>query len=190
MLFSKPHNELTDAELIDHYRKVGEMAVLGLLFNRYASMVYGVCLKYLKHREESKDAVMQIFEKLVATLKVHEIIHFKSWLYTTSRNHCLMEIRARKGKIFEELSPFVMESNGEVHPDGSLQLESDLHKLQKCMEELGQEQKDCVQLFYLQQKCYKEITEVTGYDYNQVKSYIQNGKRNLKMCMDRNGKSS
>jgi RNA polymerase sigma-70 factor (ECF subfamily) len=45
-------------------------------------------------------------------------------------------------------------------------------------------------LFYLEQKCYKDIADLTGYDLNKVKSAIQNGKRNLKICMERkeNGK--
>jgi RNA polymerase sigma-70 factor (ECF subfamily) len=58
--------------------------------------------------------------------------------------------------------------------------------LEKCIETLGDEQKQCVKLFYLQEKCYKEITESTGFDMNKVKSYIQNGKRNLKICMEKN----
>ncbi len=186
MLLPKPHQEMTDLELVELYKKSGDMEILGLLYQRYTSLVYGVCLKYLKDRDESKDAVMQVFEKLITTLRQHEVTHFKSWLYVTARNHCLMEIRSRKGKKFEEISPFIMESNGDLHPDDGLELEANLGKLEKCMEELGHEQKHCVQLFYLQQRCYQEITDMTGYDFNKVKSFIQNGKRNLKMCMERN----
>lgn len=178
---------MTDNELIELYKKSGEMDVVGILYKRYTSLAYGVCLKYIKDRDASKDAVMQVFEKLVTTLKEHEITHFKSWLYVTVRNHCLMEIRSGKGKHFEEISPFLMESNSELHQEEGMELEKNLEKLEKCMDELISEQKHCVQLFYLQQKCYKEITEVTGFDYNHVKSYIQNGKRNLKLCIERNG---
>lgn len=178
---------MTDMELLALYKESGDLDVLGKLFERYMSLVYGVCLKYLKDREESRDAVMHIFEKLVKTLKEHEITHFKSWLYVTSRNHCLMDLRARRGKNFEEISPFLMETGAGGHLDDDNEMESDLSKLEGCIEELVSEQKHCVQLFYLQQKCYKEITTITGYDFNQVKSYIQNGKRNLKLCMERNG---
>jgi RNA polymerase sigma-70 factor (ECF subfamily) len=187
MLFPKPHQEMTDSELIEFYRKTDEMEVVGILYKRYTSLAYGVCLKYLKDREVSKDAVMQVFEKLLTSLKVHDITHFKSWLYVTVRNHCLMEIRAQKGKHFEEISPILMESNGEMHLEEGIELETNLTQLEKCMEEMVSEQKDCVQLFYIQQKCYKEITDITGFDYNHVKSYIQNGKRNLKLCIERNG---
>jgi RNA polymerase sigma-70 factor (ECF subfamily) len=98
-----------------------------------------------------------------------------------------MQLRAKKGKNFEELSPFLMESGDNGHQEGGPEIETNLHKLEKCMQQLGAEQKQCVQLFYLEQKCYKEITETTGYDLNKVKSYIQNGKRNLKICMEKNG---
>jgi RNA polymerase sigma factor (sigma-70 family) len=183
----KVHKSLTDADLLLEYRRYGELAVLGELYNRYMSLVYGVCLKYLKDREESRDAVMQIFEKLVVTLKEHEVAHFKSWLYVTTRNHCLMQLRAGKGKKFEEISPSFMENDTVFHLDDEPEMETNLSKLEKCMDTLVVEQKRCVQLFYLQQKCYKEIVQLTGYDDNKVKSYIQNGKRNLKICMDQHG---
>ena len=186
MSSSKNHKTLDDLELIRLYKESGDLKLLGELYNRYMSLVYGVCLKYLKDRDESRDAVMQIFEKLIQSLKTHEVEHFKSWLYVTARNYCLMQLRASKGKIFEEISPFIMESDSLLHLEDEPAKEANLSKLEKCMEELGDEQKQCVKLFYLQEKCYKDITESTGFDLGKVKSYIQNGKRNLKLCMERN----
>jgi RNA polymerase sigma-70 factor (ECF subfamily) len=183
---SSTYKAIEDPELLLQYKANGELEVLGELYNRYMSMVYGACLKYLKDREESRDAVMQIFEKLIVTLKEHEVTHFKSWLFTTARNHCLMQLRSRKGKNFEEISPFHMETNTDAHQEEEIDLETNLSKLEKCMNTLNAEQKACVDLFYLKQKCYKEIIESTGYDDTKVKSYIQNGKRNLKICMNRN----
>jgi RNA polymerase sigma factor (sigma-70 family) len=180
------YKSLDDSQLLVTYRNSGGLDVLGELYNRYMSLVFGVCLKYLKDRDESRDAVMHIFEKLIETLKNHEIEHFKSWLYITARNHCLMHIRARKGKNFEEISPTLMESDSLLHLDNEPEKEANLSKLEKCIETLGDEQKQCVKLFYLQEKCYKEITDSTGFDMNKVKSYIQNGKRNLKICMEKN----
>lgn len=186
MLSREPIADLDDLELLSRYRQSGNAEWAGALYTRYTSLVYGVCLKYLKDRDDAKDAVMQLFEKLLVSLKEHNITHFKSWLYVTARNFCLMELRRRKGKYAEELSPDLMESSAAPHPDDSDDLESNLGKLEKCIEELGREQKECVQLFYLQQKCYQEVSDATGFDMNKVKSYIQNGKRNLKICMERN----
>jgi RNA polymerase sigma factor (sigma-70 family) len=186
MAFPKNYKLLDDPELIRLYKASGELEIVGELYNRYTSLVYGVCLKYLKDRDESRDAVMQIFEKLIQSLKTHDVEHFKSWLYVTARNYCLMQIRASKGKIFEEISPSIMESDSILHLEDEPAKEANLSKLEKCMEELGDEQKQCVKLFYLQEKCYKDITESTGFDLGKVKSYIQNGKRNLKLCMERN----
>ncbi len=178
---------LTDTELLDRYKKEEDIAYLGELFSRYQSLVYGVCLKYLKDRDEAKDAVMQVFEKLIQTLLTHEVDIFKSWLYVTSRNHCLMQIRSRKGKFTQEFSPEVMENQLLLHPEDEPELEGNLTKLEKCIETLVNDQKECVRLFYLQEKCYKDIAQFTGFDMNKVKSFIQNGKRNLKICMERNG---
>jgi len=177
---------LTDSELLNHYKKDGELSYLGELYTRYQSLVYGVCLKYLKDRDESKDAVMQLFEKLIQTLRTHEVDNFKSWLYVTTRNHCLMQIRSRKGKFTHEFSSEIMENQLLLHLEDETELEGNLTKLEKCIETLINEQKQCIQLFFLQEKCYREIAQFTGFDLNQVKSFIQNGKRNLKICMERN----
>jgi RNA polymerase sigma factor (sigma-70 family) len=186
MLFSKPIAEITDQELVQQYKETGSMEVLGHLYTRYTSLVYGVCLKYLKDRDEAQDAVMGIFEKLVDTLHEHEVTYFKSWLYVTSRNYCLMYLRAHKNKQTEELPPFLMESDALMHQEDATELEGNLVKLENCIEKLAKEQQQCVRLFYLKQKCYQEIGDETGYDLKKVKSYIQNGKRNLKICMEGN----
>jgi RNA polymerase sigma factor (sigma-70 family) len=175
---------MTDQELLAQYKLSGDVSWAGVLYNRYTSLVYGVCMKYLKDREEAKDAVMQLFEKLTATLKSHEVAHFKSWLYVTARNHCLMQLRSKKGKYTEEISPLLMESATEAHLEERDEMESNLVKLENCIEKLAHEQKACVKMFFLQQKCYKDITLLTGFDLSKVKSFIQNGKRNLKICME------
>jgi len=177
---------LTDLELLDRYKSEAELSVLGELFSRHQSLIYGVCLKYLKDRDEAKDAVMQLFEKLVDTLRIHDVDNFKSWLYVTTRNHCLMHLRAQKGKLKQQFSPELMENQLLLHPEEEPDLEGNLSKLEKCLETLVNEQKKCVQLFYLEERCYKDIAEFTGFDMNKVKSFIQNGKRNLKICMERN----
>jgi RNA polymerase sigma factor (sigma-70 family) len=186
LLSKKAHTELSDTELLAQYKLSGDSSWLGVLYTRYTSMVYGVCLKYLKDRDDAKDGVMQLYEKLTEILKTHDVQHFKSWLYVTARNQCLMQLRSKKGKFTEEISPTLMETASEVHLEDGVELESNLGKLDQCIEKLNPEQKICVRLFFLEQKCYKEITKLTGFDLNKVKSFIQNGKRNLKICMEQN----
>src|SRR5687767_15744738 len=120
MLSPSDYSGLSDIELIQKYQRTGELNLVGVLYNRYMSLVFGVCLKYLKDREESRDAVMQIFEKLMVSLKEHDINVFKPWIYVTARNHCLMQLRAKKGKNFEELSPFLMENGSNGHQENGL----------------------------------------------------------------------
>lgn len=184
MFSTKRHTALSDLELVAQFRKTGDQDLVGELFVRYSALVYGVCLKYLKDRDEAKDAVMQVFEKLPPGLKEHDIVQFKGWLYVTTRNHCLMHLRSQKKMIKEKITGQLMETHFLLHPEGEAPLERNLQLLEWCMTKLTEEQKVCVGLFYLQEKCYKEITVLTGFDFNQVKSHIQNGKRNLKLCMD------
>jgi RNA polymerase sigma factor (sigma-70 family) len=182
--FSKPvkTNNTDDEVQLNNYRKSGDVAVLGKLFEQYVPLIYGVCLKYLKDEEDAKDAVMGIFEELIIKVKRHEIKQFRSWVYVLSRNYCLMKLRA--GKHFQEISlDEVMEFVPFLHPEESR--EEAINALERCMEKLNPVQKRSIDLFYLKEKCYKEITEITGFTLNDVKSYIQNGKRNLKICLER-----
>lgn len=176
--------EATDDELLQSYRNSGDMAILAQLYERYMSLVYGVCLKYLKDEEQSKDAVMQIFEELVAKINRYEVKQFKSWLYTLSRNFCLMQLRADKKREQESLDE-VMELAEDLHPEYE-SLQDDIQALERCKSKLAPAQRTTINMFYMDEKCYKEIADDTGYTLNEVKSYIQNGKRNLKICLEKN----
>lgn len=161
------------------------MDVLAILFQRYLDLLYGVCLKYLKEEEAAKDAVMQIFEELVLKLNKHAVDNFKSWLYTLAKNYCLMQLRTPKNLKTIEFNVDFMQSEEEAHLNGIMQKEENFYKLEKCMQTLSAKQKMTVELFYLQNKCYKEIADETGIEWNKVRSYIQNGRRNLKICMEK-----
>jgi RNA polymerase sigma-70 factor (ECF subfamily) len=175
--------EEDDAALIQEYKNSGKLDVLAALYQRYMNLVYGVCLRYFDE-EASKDAVMQIFEELIPKLKQHEVQHFKSWLHVLTRNYCLMRLRAMKNKEGRVISMDVMESDSFQHHENGMSVEAHLQDMEKCLETLPEEQKRSVDLFYLKEKSYREVADMTGYDMNKVKSYIQNGKRNLKICME------
>ncbi len=175
----------TDQELITRYKETGDKSCVGKLYQRYTHLVYGVCMKYLQDEDESKDAVMQIFEKLLVDLKKHQIESFKWWLHSVSKNHCLMFLRNRKSMMqkhheFQLDTESDMETGYELHLDGVSDKEKMLQALEQAVKELNIEQKICVELFFLKEKSYKEITDLTGYPINEVKSYLQNGKRNLR----------
>lgn len=181
-------NQLPDATLVSQYRQTGDMQMLGVLYQRYMDLVYGVCLKYFKEPERAKDAVMQVFEELVEKLKKHEVENFRGWLHMVAKNHCLMQLRTPKNLKTVEMPEGFMQNEQEVHLNGVLEKEENLQRLEHCLETLSAEQKQTVQLFYLDGKCYNEIAEITGYEWNKVRSFIQNGRRNLKTCMEQREK--
>jgi RNA polymerase sigma-70 factor (ECF subfamily) len=174
----------TDAELVLLYRKTEDLKILGELYQKYMDLVYGVCLKYFKESERSKDAVMQIFEELVTKLKKHEVDNFKSWLHEVAKNYCLMQLRTPRNLKTVEIPDSLMQSDENVHLDGMLEKEENFQKLEYCLTTLSEEQRKAVQLFYIEGKCYNEIVELMGQEWNQVRSFIQNGRRNLKICME------
>lgn len=168
------------------YRESGDLEVLGALYQPYMYLLYGVCLKYLKNEDQSKDAVMQIFEQLIEKLRKHEVSNFKSWLYSVARNYCLMELRVSGKYQTVPIEENFMENGAIVHLDIEDIREKKLTIMEACIEKLPTEQRETINLFYLQQKCYKEVADETGFNLNKVKSYIQNGKRNLKICIEKN----
>ncbi len=180
-------NSLGEAELLAEYRRNGNLATVGKLYEPYMPLIFGLCLKYLKDEEQSKDAVMQIFEQLITKLKIHKVANFKSWLYTLARNHCLMNLRSSHKHEFVNIDDYGVESLAFLHQDTEELKENQLNIMERCLRKLPDEQRLTIDLFYLQQKCYKDVSEATGFDLNKVKSYIQNGKRNLKICMEKNG---
>lgn len=175
----------SDAMLVAEYQQNKEVTVLAELYQRYMELVYGVCLKYLPDAEQAKDAVMNIFEELVQKLQHHQVDNFKGWLYTVAKNHCLMQLRSRKNIKITELSAVFVQSEENLHLNGGPEKEQQLQSMESCLKTLPAEQKQCVELFYLQGKSYNEIVEATGFDWKQVRSFIQNGRRNLKICMEK-----
>jgi RNA polymerase sigma factor (sigma-70 family) len=176
----------TDIELVQLYQLTGHQQVLADLYLRYTDLVYGTCIKYLKDQELAKDAVMNIYEELCVKLKTHQVENIKSWLYVVTKNHCLMQLRKDKKFVTTEFQPEFMQSTEVLHLDGVMQKEQQFNRLENCIEKLQDEQQLSVRLFYLENRCYNEITEITGFEWNKVRSLIQNGKRNLKICMEKN----
>jgi RNA polymerase sigma factor (sigma-70 family) len=179
------YNILTDEELVERYRNSHETVYIGELYQRYTHLVFGVCMKYFKNEAASEDATMQIFEKLITELKKHHITAFKPWLHTVVKNHCMMLFR--KGSAEEKrLADLKREAEGIVeNPEEQHLLEAKekefiLQHLKEGIDDLKEEQRICIELFYLKESSYAEISVITGYSPNEVKSYIQNGKRNLK----------
>ncbi|MEP6711970.1 MAG: sigma-70 family RNA polymerase sigma factor [Ferruginibacter sp.] len=179
------YNDIEDKELLQLFYKDHDNELLGILLQRYTLLLLGVCMKYLKNEEEAKDGVQQVFLKVINELHKYKVEYFKSWLYMVAKNYCLMKLRD-KGKYTIEINEKVLAT-----PDTELQditaIEKDVtfNNMELALKQLNEEQQLCITLFYLQKKTYQQITEQTGYSILQVKSNIQNGKRNLKIQMQR-----
>lgn len=170
--------------MVESYKQTSDLNLVGELYQRYMELVYGVCLKYLKHPQNAQDSVIAIFEELTTKLQKHEVDNFKGWLYTLAKNHCLMRLRSEKKRQTVNFDVELVQSEDNRHLNGEFDKEENFKKLDYCLGQLQAEQRQVVELFYLQGKCYNEITEITGMEWSRVRSYIQNGRRNLKICME------
>lgn len=191
-MFSKSSNSkqnLSDNELIERYRYSYDNAYIGELYQRYSATLFGVCLKYLKDEEKAKDVVMDVFEKILKDLKRHDVDNFRTWIYSVTKNQCLMLLRSEKRQDarkeeYQHLMKEVVEFNIPQHLNGETQAELD-RRLDDAIAGLKQEQQQCIKLFYFEKKSYEEIESNTGFTYKEVKSYLQNGKRNLKIQLNK-----
>ena len=177
---------ISDQELLERFYADQDKEWLGLLLERYTLLLLGVCMKYLKNEDEARDSVQQVFLKVIQELEKYKVEYFKSWLYMVAKNHCLMILRDRQGKTPAELTErFIAVPAEEQGKDDLMLHDLTLEIMEQSIQELNQEQQQCVTLFYLEKKSYQQISEETGFTLMQVKSYIQNGKRNLKILIER-----
>ena len=180
------HQHSTDQELLEQFYNDHDNEWLGILLQRYTLLLLGVCMKYLKNEEEAKDSVQQVFLKVIQELHKYKVEYFKSWLYMVAKNHCLMKLRDKQGKFTAEINDRqIAQPEEETDRQALLQNDHALELMGEALKELHAEQQQCVTLFYLQKKSYQQISEETGYSMLQVKSYIQNGKRNLKILIEK-----
>ena len=178
--------KLPDNELIERFRYSHDNQYVGELYTRYAHLVLGLCIKYFEDVDVAKDATMSIFELLLQVLKRHHIDHFKSWLYTVSKNYCLQELRKKKSRnkkedLFKDFLQETMESELDMHPKEQKELL--LLKMERLIPTLKYNQRLCLKMFYLEGKSYVDISYELNFSLKEVKSHIQNGKRNLKIKM-------
>jgi RNA polymerase sigma-70 factor (ECF subfamily) len=171
--------------MLERFYATRDSNLLGILLQRYTMLLLGVCMKYLKNEEEAKDSVQQIFLKVLTELQKYKVDYFKSWLYMVAKNHCLMKLRNQNGKSSKEITESLLAEEDEELKEKYLEKDEILSSIEIALNELSAEQKTCVTLFYLQHKSYHEISVQTGFSLLQVKSYIQNGKRNLKLLVEK-----
>jgi RNA polymerase sigma factor (sigma-70 family) len=186
LVFNDKYSNYSDDALIGLFIETGDNRLVGIMYQRYGHLVLGLCIKYLKNKDEAQDAVIQIFTALIDDLRKYKIEYFKSWLYVYSKNFCLMELRKRQSHLKKELE---LKENSHLFmdmpdPEHLKEKERQIVLMERAIELLNEDQKRCIELFYLQNKSYNEIIEITGYSGNDVKSFIQNGKRNLKLKME------
>jgi RNA polymerase sigma-70 factor (ECF subfamily) len=187
-VFLKKHlkiSDFTDEELLKRYKETGDSKYFGMLYNRYIPLIYGLCLRYLRGEEEAQDAVMQIFEDLLPKIPNYSVSSFKTWIYSVAKNHCLWEIRGRKKEITVDFDVELMESEEVLHLLDEKENNDKFKILEECMKQLPEPQRVSIEMFFFKNKSYRDIVDDTQYHLKSVKSYIQNGKRNLKLCLEK-----
>ena len=186
MIVGKYHDK-SDQELLEYFHDDKNNEWLGILLERYTLLLLGVCMKYLRNEEDAKDSVQQIYLKVIQELHKYKVNYFKSWIYMIAKNHCLMKLRDRHGKIPAGIDEnlIAVSPGDEKEREELLENDQTLSLMEESLKELNPEQKQCVTLFYLEKKSYQEINSLTGLSMLQVKSHIQNGKRNLRILIER-----
>jgi RNA polymerase sigma factor (sigma-70 family) len=175
----------SDEELLAEYVGGDSPQALGQLYERYMPMVYGVCLKILKDAGKAEDAVMAIYEELPRKAREHQVESFRGWLYVLARNHCLMEWRKAQRRPTDHYAPEDMARHDAVEAAFEYELPQGASSLERCLAALVEQQRQCVTWFYYEDKSYKEIADLLAEELGKVRSHIQNGRRNLRICLEK-----
>jgi RNA polymerase sigma factor (sigma-70 family) len=183
-LQSRNHQEKDDRELLQHYYDEKNSAWIGVLLERYTMLLFGVCMKYLRNEEEAKESVQQIFFSVITDIHRFKVDNFKGWIYMVAKNHCLMKLRKKKNHL-QEVNEQISAPDDAGDARSLLEKEKTYDNLDVALSKLNAEQKLCITLFYLEKKSYQQVVDLTGYTLMQVKSHIQNGKRNLRILLER-----
>jgi RNA polymerase sigma-70 factor (ECF subfamily) len=178
-------SNLSDEALLEQYHATGETACFGELYNRYIPLLYGVCLKYLQDADKSQDAVMELFADLLPKIGQYEIRVFRTWIYSAIKNHCLQLLRKENREIAVDFSLCIVESDDFLHLLSEDDDSDRISALHRCLELLPEPQRISITGFFMEELSYMDIAGQTGYQLKSVKSYIQNGKRNLKNCIEK-----
>ena len=189
---SRPLSDLSDDQLIANYKSNGDRQMIGELFRRYYHLIFGACYKRLDNRAESKDATMNIFERMLVRLPETEMKSFNSWIYVVIKNECFSMLRKRTtvGKMKEDYKKNKKSTEKVMEFEGVARLSSDKgvisseDKLKWAIKQLSDEQQKCIRLFFFDEKSYEQIAKKTKFSEGQVKSYLQNGKRRLKRLLE------
>ena len=181
----KLNKHISDQELLEKFYADRDNQWLGILLERYTLLLLGVCMKYLKNEELARDSVQQIFLKAITELQKYRVEYFKSWIYMVAKNHCLMQLRDKPGKNTIEVKESIPAAADETDKESLLLNEKTYEYMSEALKELNADQQLCVTLFYMEKKSYHQITEQTGYSMMQVKSHIQNGKRNMRLLIEK-----
>jgi RNA polymerase sigma factor (sigma-70 family) len=184
------YKSLSDKELADLYQSSAQQGFVAELYGRYSGLLFGVCMKYLEDADAAADACADIYIELVQKMLKHEVQNPKAWLHTLARNHCLMKIRSDKKMPVDSISESFVQLEDNWHPEIAKEKEHRLNAMEHCIEGLKDEQRQAVRLFYLEEKSYNEIAEITGIGWNTIRSQIQNGRRNLKLCIEEHERAS
>jgi RNA polymerase sigma-70 factor (ECF subfamily) len=181
----KLNKHISDQELLERFYADRDNDLLGVLLERYTLLLLGVCMKYLKNEELARDSVQQIFLKAITELQKYRVEYFKSWIYMVAKNHCLMQLRDKPGKNTIEVKESIPAETNETDKESLLLYEKTYEYMGEALKELNADQQLCVTLFYMEKKSYQQIAEQTGYSMMQVKSHIQNGKRNMRILIEK-----
>lgn len=176
-------SDYSEENLLRTFVESGDTSFIGELYRRYIPLVYGLCLKYLNNKEAAQDAVMDIFALLVEKVPQYEIKNFNTWLYSVAKNHCLHVLRKEKNTNLVNIEDVLVENQAILTLTDKPQSQEEMEALVYCLDTLPEEQKLSINYFFYEEKSYADIVDLTGYALSKVKSYIQNGKRNLKSCM-------
>jgi RNA polymerase sigma factor (sigma-70 family) len=180
------YQEQTDAEVIRSYLATQDARYFTQLYRRYANKVYGKCISILKNDAEARDAMQDIFVKIMLNLgNFGEKSQFSTWVYSITYNYCIDAIRKRKKEktMFSEDIERAPDVAAEEVPDQFL-MEMDVKNLKVVLEALPDSDRLILIMKYHDDMSIRDIAEILQKTESAVKMKIKRAKEKAKELFD------
>ncbi|MEL6655687.1 MAG: sigma-70 family RNA polymerase sigma factor [Bacteroidota bacterium] len=181
----KSQDQKSDEELVRQFQQSGDRFLLGLLLRRYSQSILGTCHYYLRQPQDAEDAAMEVCELIVRQLqKPKEIKRFKDWVFIIARNYCFRKLKDNKRltELSTEWEKDFLNSDVQYELGDTLYVQEEAlyARVDAEIQQLNEQQRLCLTAFYWQGEKYKDIAARYGMTTDEVRSAIQNGRRNLR----------
>ncbi len=158
----------------------GEEVALRAFMERFQNLVFSLCLRMLRHREDAEDVAQESFVRCFRALdRWDQVRPLRPWLLTIAANRCRTALEKRSKLPGQNELAIDLAAERREHSQHH-QDELDLgEELEIALSDLREEYRNCFVLFYEQELSYQEIGEILECPQGTVKTWLHRARAQI-----------